>query len=172
MRELLPGAPEVRERRAAQASVLTGLVGAVVAYLVFRQPFVALFMLFFVATNVLALRGPRQDRLPPEGQVVRLLWQGRPAEARELLQSLPPEANVDLAVHGAVQATTGEPEQGLALIRQEVARRVNLKFAPDLRFRRDESFDEAARIDALLRSERVAQDTARPAPDTSDDDSE
>ena len=58
------------------------------------------------------------------------------------------------------------------LLRQEVARRVNLKFAPDLRFRRDESFDEAARIDALLRSERVARDTVKPGPDTSDDDSE
>jgi ribosome-binding factor A len=49
------------------------------------------------------------------------------------------------------------------VLRQEVARRVNLKFAPDLRFRRDESFDEAARIDALLRSERVRQDTQKPA---------
>jgi ribosome-binding factor A len=47
-------------------------------------------------------------------------------------------------------------EKNKKLLRQEVARRVNLKFAPDLRFRRDESFDEAARIDALLRSERVA----------------
>ncbi len=47
------------------------------------------------------------------------------------------------------------------VLRTEVARRVNLKFAPDLRFRRDESFDEAARIDALLRSERVARDTAK-----------
>ncbi|MGJ3265045.1 MAG: 30S ribosome-binding factor RbfA [Salinarimonas sp.] len=44
------------------------------------------------------------------------------------------------------------------VLRGEVARRVNLKFAPDLRFRRDESFDEAARIDALLRSERVRRD--------------
>ena len=43
-------------------------------------------------------------------------------------------------------------------LRQEVARRVNLKFAPDLRFRRDETFDEAARIDALLRTERVQRD--------------
>ena len=49
------------------------------------------------------------------------------------------------------------------ILRQEVARRVNLKFAPDLRFRRDESFDEAARIDALLRSERVRRDTEGPA---------
>ena len=31
-----------------------------------------------------------------------------------------------------------------------------LKFAPDLRFRRDDSFDEAARIDALLRSREGA----------------
>jgi ribosome-binding factor A len=53
-------------------------------------------------------------------------------------------------------------EKNKKLLRQEVARRVNLKFAPDLRFRRDESFDEAARIDALLRSERVARDTAKP----------
>jgi len=44
------------------------------------------------------------------------------------------------------------------VLRQEVARRVNLKFAPDLRFRRDETFDEAARIDALLRSEKVRRD--------------
>jgi len=55
------------------------------------------------------------------------------------------------------------------VLRQEVARRVNLKFAPDLRFRRDESFDEAARIDALLRSERVARDTAKPATDDDND---
>jgi ribosome-binding factor A len=63
-------------------------------------------------------------------------------------------------------------EQNKKLLRQEVARRVNLKFAPDLRFRRDESFDEAARIDALLRSERVARDTVKPAADSPDDDSE
>ena len=47
------------------------------------------------------------------------------------------------------------------VLRQEVARRVNLKFAPDLRFRRDETFDEASRIDALLRSERVRRDVAQ-----------
>lgn len=49
-------------------------------------------------------------------------------------------------------------------LRQEVARRVNLKYAPELRFRRDETFDEAARIDALLRTERVQRDLAS-APD-------
>ena len=58
------------------------------------------------------------------------------------------------------------------ILRQEVARRVNLKFAPDLRFLRDESFDEAARIDALLRSEPVARDTGRLGPAVSDDDTD
>jgi ribosome-binding factor A len=55
------------------------------------------------------------------------------------------------------------------VLRQEVARRVNLKFAPELRFRRDESFDEAARIDALLRSEKVLRDTAPQDPTEADD---
>ncbi len=48
------------------------------------------------------------------------------------------------------------------VLRAEVAHRVNLKFAPDLRFLRDETFDEAARIDALLRSEKVQRDVAKP----------
>ena len=60
-------------------------------------------------------------------------------------------------------------EKNKKVLRQEVARRVNLKFAPDLRFRRDESFDEAARIDALLRSERVARDTVKPTTDDEDE---
>ena len=47
-------------------------------------------------------------------------------------------------------------------LRAEVAQRVNLKFAPDLRFLRDETFDEAARIDTLLRSEKVQRDIAKP----------
>ncbi|MBZ6077061.1 30S ribosome-binding factor RbfA [Microvirga puerhi] len=55
------------------------------------------------------------------------------------------------------------------VLRQEVARRVNLKFAPDLRFLRDETFDEASRIDALLRSERVVRDTAKPDTDDNDE---
>ncbi len=44
------------------------------------------------------------------------------------------------------------------VLRTAVARRVNLKFAPDLRFLRDETFDEMARIDSLLRSEKVKSD--------------
>ena len=43
-------------------------------------------------------------------------------------------------------------------IRGEVAHAVNLKFAPELRFREDESFEEATRIDRLLDSEKVRRD--------------
>ncbi len=43
-------------------------------------------------------------------------------------------------------------------IRGEIARRVNLKFAPDVRFRIDERFDEADRIDKLLRAPEVQRD--------------
>ena len=43
-------------------------------------------------------------------------------------------------------------------IRAEVAQAVNLKFAPDIRFRRDETFEEASRIDRLLASSKVRQD--------------
>src|SRR4028118_83052 len=56
------------------------------------------------------------------------------------------------------------------VLRQEVARRVNLKFAPDLRFLRDESFDEAARIDAPPRSARAARAAAKPHDDDDDGD--
>ena len=47
-------------------------------------------------------------------------------------------------------------------IRAEIARTVNLKFAPDIRFRFDESFDEARRIEELLASERVRRDVEKP----------
>ena len=42
------------------------------------------------------------------------------------------------------------------LLRGEVARRLRLKYAPDLEFRADPSFAEAARIEALLARERAA----------------
>lgn len=45
-----------------------------------------------------------------------------------------------------------------AFLQSEVAKRVNLKYAARLKFLADESFDEGARIDALLRSPDVARD--------------
>ena len=46
-------------------------------------------------------------------------------------------------------------------IRAEVAHTLNLRYAPDLRFREDETFEEATRIDRLLDSPHVRQDTAK-----------
>ncbi len=45
-----------------------------------------------------------------------------------------------------------------AFFQSEVARRVNLKYAARLKFLADESFDEGARIDALLRQPTIARD--------------
>jgi len=43
-------------------------------------------------------------------------------------------------------------ERNKRFIRGVVARAVNLKFAPDIRFRKDESFERGERIDRLLDS--------------------
>jgi ribosome-binding factor A len=50
-------------------------------------------------------------------------------------------------------------------VRGEIARRVNLKFAPDIRFRVDERFDEAERIEKLLRTPAVRRDLTRETDD-------
>ncbi len=47
----------------------------------------------------------------------------------------------------------------------EVGKRVRLKYVPDLVFRLDDSFNEASRIDAILRSDKVRQDLASNDPD-------
>src|SRR5687767_14939572 len=43
-------------------------------------------------------------------------------------------------------------------LKGEVARRVNTKYAANLKFVADESFDEGSRIDRLLRDPKVARD--------------
>lgn len=134
LRELLPGPPEVRARRAAIVSiaVLVPLFAvAVWADLIFA----AVFLLLFGFTNLQAvLNRPASAGRPgapaagppaqsPEQAVVGLLWQGAPARARATLESLPPGTPVDLAVHGAVLASTDQQEQGQALLLQELSRR-------------------------------------------------
>mgnify|MGYP005820606963 CR=1 FL=1 len=52
-------------------------------------------------------------------------------------------------------------------LRGEIAHELNLKFAPDIRFRIDDSFDTVSRIDAILNSERVKRDL-----EASDDDAQ
>jgi ribosome-binding factor A len=51
-------------------------------------------------------------------------------------------------------------ERNKKFLRGEIAHRVNLKFAPDIRFRADERFDEAERIEKLLRTPAVQKDLA------------
>src|SRR5581483_6956061 len=49
-------------------------------------------------------------------------------------------------------------ERNKKFLRGDIARRINLKFAPDIRFVLDNRFDEAERIDKLLRTPDVARD--------------
>ena len=51
-------------------------------------------------------------------------------------------------------------ERNKRYVRGEIAHRVNLKFAPEIRFRIDERFDEAERIEKLLRTPQVRRDLA------------
>jgi ribosome-binding factor A len=57
-----------------------------------------------------------------------------------------------------------EPEVLAALdrhkkfLRGELAQKINLKFAPEVRFRIDDTFDNVSRIDALLNSDKVRRD--------------
>ena len=49
-------------------------------------------------------------------------------------------------------------ERNKRFLRGELAHRINMKFAPEIRFRIDERFDEADRIDKLLRTPDVRRD--------------
>jgi ribosome-binding factor A len=57
-----------------------------------------------------------------------------------------------------VQAVVVALDRNKKFIRAEIARAINLKFAPDVRFLADETFDEAQRIERLLASDKVRQD--------------
>lgn len=55
-------------------------------------------------------------------------------------------------------------------LRGAIGHRIETKFTPDLKFVGDTLFDEAAKMDALLRSTRVAQDVAHEDDDDAFDD--
>ena len=57
-----------------------------------------------------------------------------------------------------VDAVLDALEQNKRYLRGEIAHRVNLKFAPEIRFRVDERFEEAERIEKLLRTPAVQRD--------------
>ena len=56
------------------------------------------------------------------------------------------------------QAVIAALDRNKRYVRGEIARRVNLKFAPEIRFRLDERFDEAERIARLLQTPEVRRD--------------
>jgi ribosome-binding factor A len=64
-----------------------------------------------------------------------------------------------------VKALGGDDDEVLAALKRnakylrgEVARSMSTKYTPELKFRLDESYEEASRIDALLRDPKVARD--------------
>jgi ribosome-binding factor A len=65
----------------------------------------------------------------------------------------------------AREETLAALERNKKALRADIAKRINLKFAPDLRFVLDDSYDAAARIDELLHTPRVARDLKTPEDD-------
>jgi len=61
-------------------------------------------------------------------------------------------------------------ERNKKFLRTEIARTVNLKFAPEVRFKADESFAEGAKIDALFALPQVKRDLASQNPETDNQD--
>lgn len=60
----------------------------------------------------------------------------------------------------AKDATLAALGRAAPVMRRLLARRITLKYLPELHFRFDMSFGEGDRIEALLRSERVRRDIA------------
>jgi ribosome-binding factor A len=59
---------------------------------------------------------------------------------------------------GNVAATLAALERNAKFIRRQLARTVNLKFAPEIRFAADTTFAAAEHVDRLLASEKVRRD--------------
>ncbi len=126
----------------------------------------------------------RQQDSSPEGRSVRLLRVGE--QVRHVLSDVLMRGDVHddvLAAHSVsvtevrmspdlrhatvfIKPLLGSDEAAVlkalrtntAYLQREVAGRINLKYAAKLKFLVDESFDEGDRIDALLRSPKVARD--------------
>jgi ribosome-binding factor A len=62
-----------------------------------------------------------------------------------------------------VTAVIAAFERHRKFLRGEIARHINLKFAPEIRFRADASLAESARIDALLLDPAVQRDLTKKA---------
>ena len=67
------------------------------------------------------------------------------------------------------EAVLAALERNKKYLRGEIARHVNLKFAPEIRFRIDERFAEAERIEKLLRTPAVQRDLGNTNDETGDE---
>ena len=104
-----------------------------------------------------------QLRCPTEQPGARIGGDWVPAKSGKTFAAINP-ATEEIIGH-APEATDTDVvitalERNKKFLRGEVARRVNLKFAPDIRFRVDERFDEAERIEKLLQTPAVQRDLA------------
>ena len=79
-----------------------------------------------------------------------------PAERERPEQATKQKKRHKRDVHGWI--VLAALDRNKKFLRGEIAHRVNLKFAPDIRFRVDERFDEAERIEKLLRTPAVQKD--------------
>jgi ribosome-binding factor A len=69
-----------------------------------------------------------------------------------------------------VAAVVAALDRNKKFLRTEIARSVNLKFAPEVRFKADQSFEASAKIDALFEKPEVKRDLARQDHDGQDHD--
>jgi Zn-dependent protease len=121
LRELLPGAPAVREVRAAVVSIVAGVAVAAFA-LYFSLVFGALLVGFLVFTNVMTIRDARREGSRDVSQrLVQMLWSGRPDDARALLAAKPDDAGVHPLVRAAVRAVGEDPAGGQAVLEAAAA---------------------------------------------------
>lgn len=66
---------------------------------------------------------------------------------------------------GDIDAVLAALGRAAPYLRSRIGKQLRLRYLPNLSFRRDPSFDEATRIDAILRSPDVARDLADEGPD-------
>jgi Zn-dependent protease len=126
--ELLPGDPDTRRRRAAAVSVVAA---GLVAVFALTRGFVygGVLAAWFAFDNVRMLRpAPARPPAPPgtgdsdsDRTALWLVDEGRYAEARHLVETLPHAKRPHAAVHGLVLALTGTPRTGRKLAESAVA---------------------------------------------------
>jgi ribosome-binding factor A len=102
------------------------------------------------------------------GEIMDPVLEGRVISVPEVRMS--PDLRIATVFVMPLGGADGQPvikalAQNARALRGIVAKKVSVKFVPDLRFRLDETFDYAGRIDSLLRQPEVAKDLDAPLPD-------